>query len=89
MNELNGLAIVGSGSVNLVNSDGSFTPYLLSVFNFMDYAKLLNDEQDYFPVFGLGRGHQAVHLYETKDSTILTTSHANGPEIPNFLSAQS
>ena len=53
MNELNGVAIVGSGEIKLVNDDGTFTTYVKQAFNVLDYAKILNDMQDYFPVFGL------------------------------------
>lgn len=90
MSELNGVAIVGSGDVKLINEDGTFSTYLKQAFNVLDYAKILNDMQSYFPVFGLSRGHLVVHLYETKNSAILVPSTAEHvSETPNFLDVSS
>lgn len=90
MNEINGVAIVGSSSVSLVNEDGTFTAYTKSAFNVLDYAKMLNDMHSYFPVFGLSSGHLVIHLYETKTSSILAPSTAEkSVEIPNFLDTPS
>lgn len=90
MNELNAVAIVGSGEIKLVNDDGTFTTYVKQAFNVLDYAKILNDMQDYFPVFGLSWGHLIVHLYETKDPAILSTSTTGMvAETPNFLEVKS
>jgi len=55
----------------LINENGEFTAYLKAIEKMLAYAKLQHDDNDYFPVLGVGRGHQAIHLAETKNANIL------------------
>lgn len=90
INELNGVIIPGGVDTKLVNDDGSFTAYLKSAFTILDFAKLINDKGDYFPVLGVGNGHLAIFLYDTKDASILTESIVEDQtENPNFPDVKS
>lgn len=71
MDEINGLIIPGGSDQPLITENGEFTSYLKSIEKILAYAKLQNDDNDYFPVLGIGRGHQAIHLVETKNVNIL------------------
>jgi hypothetical protein len=90
MNELNGVAIVGRGNINLVNEDGTFAHFTRQAFNVLDYAKALNTMHYYFPVFGFSTGSLVIHLHETKDSSILSASTAQKvAEVVNFYTTGS
>lgn len=55
----------------------------------MDYAKNLNDANNYFPVLGLSRGHLAIHLYETKNPAIITENEEiNVTELISFTDSK-
>lgn len=71
MDEINGLIIPGGVDQPLIDANGDFTPYLKAIERILAYAKLQNDDNDYFPVLGVGRGHQAIHLAETKNPNII------------------
>ncbi len=71
LDEVNGLIIPGGVDQPLIAENGEFTPYLKSIEKILAYAKLQNDDNDYFPVLGIDRGHQAIHLAETKNANIL------------------
>lgn len=74
MDEINGLIIPGGVDQPLITENGEFTTYLKSIEKILAYAKLQNDDNDYFPVLGIGRGHLAIHLAETKNVNILVDS---------------
>lgn len=76
MDEINGLIIPGGGKVKLLEN-GQFTAYMKSIELILSYAKIQNDDGDYFPVLGIGRGHQAIHLAETKNADILVDAEFN------------